>query len=355
MDASRNCGVSISPSAACHPSQCAPPAPFWASHSHASTCRWRWRLRWCCCEPPGLGQTCWGHTGEFRSCSWALETLVNVKMLGLPGMWRVHWRRQVVLSVFLWVAEHVFRNSGIEGIIRGWRSLLSTLLGPLSARRHSTDIIAVRELWITAWSAHGQTGFKSISFQRKLHEPFTQRASVLSLQIPLSLTLTPLHVTDLLCCLLPLWVQVLGVCFGLLVGWQLLPVELVQVTQGALGVQTVPLVLLALRLLPHWHLHVLGLLLTQALQRGAGAACAPATTAASSSQRLLLDGQKRTSVSQVSVSQLFLNETVQHRSRGGFRRSHVCQLETRLKRKTDEEKRLPNHSSEETRRSKNHL
>lgn len=146
------------------------------------------------------------------------------------------------------------------------------------------------ELWVAVWGTHRQTVPRPVSLQRKLHESLTERASVLSLQIPLCLTSTSLyiHAGSIVLRLPLLRVQELGVGFGFLVSRQFLLVEMVQVAHGALRVQAVSLVLLTLRLLPCWHLDVLSVLLSEALQRGAGTAGAAA--AAASTQCLLLDG-----------------------------------------------------------------
>ena len=240
------------------------------------------------------------------------------------------WRRvPAVLSMLLWVADHISRESGNDRIVRGWPALVHTLLDPLSVRGHSVHIIIITQLWIAVWGAHSQTVSQSVPLQRKLQKPLAEGASVLPLHIPLSLTVTPhyVHAGPFLLCLSLLRDQVLGVGFGFLIGGQLLSMELVQMAHLALGVQAVPLVLLALRLLSFWHLDVLGLLLSQALQRRARTARAPAAAVAASTQGLLLDGEKRASVSQVPVAELLLDETVQDRARWVFSGSHFSQWE----------------------------
>lgn len=146
---------------------------------------------------------------------------------------------------------------------------------------------------------------------------------MLSLQIPLSFDVSGHRVRAGSSLLRPhlLRVQVLGQGLGLLVGGQLLAVEPVQIARRAFGEQAVTLVLLALGLLASRHVDVLSLLLSQALQRGAGTPDASAAAAASA-KGLLLDGQQRTGVCQVPKAELLLDEAVQHCSGGVLGSSH---------------------------------
>lgn len=218
-------------------------------------------------------------------------------MLGEEGGRRV----PAVLSMLLRVADHISRGSSKDGIVRGWPTLVHAVLDPLSVRRHRVCNLIVIQLWVAVRRAHSQAATVSVPLQRKLQQPLAEGASVLPLQIPLS------HAGPLLLCLPLPRDQVLRVHLGFLIGGQLLTVELVQMAHLVLRVHAVPLVLLALGLLPFGHVDVLGLLLSQALQRGA--------RAAASAQGLLLDGEKRASVRQVPVAELLLDETVQDRSR----------------------------------------
>jgi len=188
----------------------------------------------------------------------------------------------------------------------------------------------------------GPVGKKPL--QGEVHEPLAQGTSVLPLQVPGGAA------GDggllLLLLLLAPGAAVLGVGLGLLVGGQLLAVQLVQVAGGwggrALAVGRVAAVLLALGLLPRGgHVDVVqGLLQAQALQgrqRGAGSrsgsstptAAVAAAAAAGPAQGLLLDGQQGVRVGQVAEAELLLDEAVQDRSSRLLRGSHLRQFQTR--------------------------